>query len=252
MATKKQTSADLKVRDLSKTFHTGKKALHVLRDVSLDVEAGSITCVVGKSGCGKSTFLRIVAGLETDFSGTLSLGGQPLKGPGRDRGVVFQEPRLLPWLTVEKNIAFALKGLTKFATKRRVMSCLKRIGLTKSARSYPHELSGGMAQRVAIARGLANEPKVLLLDEPFGALDALTRIQMQQEILKLWQALRPTMILVTHDIDEAIFLGDKIVVMSAGTETIRKKVSVKLPRPRDRTSPGFMSIRKEILAEFFD
>ncbi|MDD3370801.1 MAG: ABC transporter ATP-binding protein [Alphaproteobacteria bacterium] len=243
--------AGLTVDGVSKTFRNAKKSVHVLRDVSLKVEAGSIACIVGKSGCGKSTLLRVIAGLETDYDGTVTLSGSVLRGPGRDRGVVFQEPRLLPWLSVEGNIAFALQGLTPFEKRRRVLRYLKKVGLTKSARSYPHQLSGGMAQRVAIARGLVNQPKVLLLDEPFGALDALTRIQMQQETLRLWEALRPTMVMVTHDIDEAIFLGDQVIVMSAGPKTIRKKLSVTLPRPRDRNSPEFAALRREILAEFF-
>jgi sulfonate transport system ATP-binding protein len=245
-------NADLKIHGITKTFHAGKRSVKVLRDVSLSVEAGSILCIVGKSGCGKSTLLRIVAGLETIYEGSVTLEGKPLKGPGRDRGVVFQEHRLLPWLNVEGNIAFALKGLSKFEARRRVLKYLKRVGLTKCARQYPHQLSGGMAQRVAIARALVNQPKVLLLDEPFGALDALTRIQMQQEILHLWEVEKTTMIMVTHDIDEAIFLGDQIVVMSSGDQTIKKRLTIDLDRPRDRTSPDFMALRKEIMAEFFE
>jgi sulfonate transport system ATP-binding protein len=247
------TRARLKIHGLSKTFHAGRRSAKVLRDVSLDVEPGGILCIVGRSGCGKSTLLRIIAGLEKGFEGTLTLGGKPVHGPGLDRGVVFQEHRLLPWLTVEKNIAFALKGLSKFKTRRAVLAYLKRVGLTKAARQYPHQLSGGMAQRVAIARALVNQPKILLLDEPFGALDALTRIQMQQEILRLWNVEKTTMIMVTHDIDEAIFLGDQILVMSSSsTGSIKKKIRVPLDRPRDRTSADFMVLRKEILAEFFD
>jgi sulfonate transport system ATP-binding protein len=245
-------SADLKIHGLSKTFHAGRRSVKVLRDVSLNVEAGSILCIVGKSGCGKSTLLRIIAGLETVYEGSVLLAGHPLKGPGRDRGVVFQEPRLLPWLNVEGNIAFALKGLSKFEARRRVFKYLKRVGLVKSARQYPHQLSGGMAQRVAIARALVNQPQILLLDEPFGALDALTRIQMQQEILRLWEVEKTTMIMVTHDIDEAIYLGDQIFVMSSGPDTIKKKLHVNLARPRDRASPEFMALRKEILADFFE
>ncbi|MFA4995457.1 MAG: ABC transporter ATP-binding protein [Bdellovibrionales bacterium] len=246
------SASHLVIENLSKTFHGGKRAVKVLRDVSLAVESGSITCVVGKSGCGKSTFLRAIAGLETNYEGKITLEGKPIKNPGRDRGMVFQEPRLLPWLKVEGNIAFALKGLSKYETRRRVLKYLKRVGLTKSARHYPHQLSGGMAQRVSIARALVNQPKILLLDEPFGALDALTRIQMQEEILQIWEAEKTTMIMVTHDIDEAIYLGDQIVVMSSGSDTIKKKLKVILPRPRDRSSPEFIALRKTILAEFFE
>ncbi len=245
-------NASLIVENLSKTFHGGKHPLKVLRDISLNVAAGSITCVVGKSGCGKSTFLRAIAGLETQYEGKITLEGLPVKGPGRDRGVVFQEPRLLPWLKVEGNIAFALKGLSKFETRRRVLKYLKRVGLTKSARLYPHQLSGGMAQRVSIARALVNQPKVLLLDEPFGALDALTKIQMQQEMLHIWETEKTTMIMVTHDIEEAIYLADQIVVMSVGPKSIKKKWTVPFDRPRDRSSPEFIALRKPILAEFLD
>ncbi len=251
MSVKTNVKDDLVLSDVSKTF-PGKRAVRVLRDVSLKIPEGSIVCIVGKSGCGKSTLLRIVAGLETAYEGTVSLGGKPIVGPGLDRGVVFQEHRLLPWLTVEGNVAFALKGLSRFETKRHVMKYLKRVGLAKFARAFPHQLSGGMAQRVAIARALVNHPKVLLLDEPFGALDALTKIQMQREILRLWDALTPTTVLVTHDIDEAIYLGDQVIVMSHGQTTIRKSVSVKLPRPRDRNSADFLSLRKEIVRELFD
>lgn len=246
------SSSKLKIKGLSKTFQAGRRSVKVLRDISLNVESGSILCVVGKSGCGKSTLLRIIAGLERDYEGEVMLGGRPLSGPGLDRGVVFQEHRLLPWLTVEGNVAFALKGLSGFELKRRVLKYLKRVGLTKFARSYPHQLSGGMAQRVAIARALVNKPQILLLDEPFGALDALTKIQMQQEVLRLWVSEKTTMILVTHDIEEAIFLGDQVVVMNSGDKSVQKKFAVNLERPRDRNSSAFMALRKQILSEFFD
>ncbi|MDD3030138.1 MAG: ABC transporter ATP-binding protein [Alphaproteobacteria bacterium] len=247
------TGADIRIEGLCKTFGEGRRAAKVLRNVSLTVPAGSIACVVGQSGCGKSTFLRVLAGLETTYDGSVLLGKQPLHGPGLDRGVVFQEHRLLPWLTVEQNVAFALKGLSRYETRRCVMRCLKRVGLGSCARQYPYLLSGGMAQRVAIARALVNQPKILLLDEPFGALDALTKLQMQQEILALWEQEKTTLVLVTHDIDEAVFLADRIVVMApGGAQTVKETIDVALPRPRDRNAAAFIALRKEILSFLFD
>lgn len=242
---------DLRIGPLSKTFTLQTGSVPALSNIQLDIPGGRFISIVGSSGCGKSTLLRIVAGLETSDDGAVTLGGRPIGGPGLDRGVIFQEHRLLPWLTVEQNIAFGLKDLSKAEVARRVGEHLELVGLGGFAKAYPHQLSGGMAQRVAIARALANQPQVLLLDEPFGALDALTKIQMQQEILRIWEAQRTTMILVTHDIDEAVFLGDEVVVMSSRPGTVRKVLPVWLPRPRDRSSPDFMALRKEIHREFF-
>ncbi len=249
-------AASLRIGPLSKTFtlKTGPlrtETVQALADIRLDVPGGSFVSIVGSSGCGKSTLLRIIAGLETSYDGSVTLDGRPIGGPGLDRGVIFQEHRLLPWLTVEQNIAFGLKNLPRAEVARRVREHLELVGLESFAKAHPHQLSGGMAQRVAIARALVNQPRVLLLDEPFGALDALTRIQMQQEILRIWEAQRTTMILVTHDIDEAVFLGDEVVVMSSRPGTIRKRLPVGLPRPRDRSSPDFIALRKEIHREFF-
>ncbi len=251
-----ERAAGLRIGPLSKTYtlKTGPlrtETVQALGDIRLDVAGGSFVSIVGSSGCGKSTLLRIIAGLETSYDGTVTLGGRPIGGPGLDRGVIFQEHRLLPWLTVEQNIAFGLKNLPRAEVARRVREHLELVGLEGFAKAHPHQLSGGMAQRVAIARALVNQPRVLLLDEPFGALDALTRIQMQQEILRIWEAQRTTMILVTHDIDEAVFLGDEVVVMSSRPGTIRKRLPVGLPRPRDRSSPDFIALRKEIHREFF-
>ena len=242
---------DLRIGPLSKTFALKTGSVQALGNIRLDVPGGRFISIVGSSGCGKSTLLRIIAGLENSYDGTVTLGGRAIGGPGLDRGVIFQEHRLLPWLTVEQNIAFGLKNLSRAEIARRVREHLELVGLDGFARAYPHQLSGGMAQRVAIARALVNQPQVLLLDEPFGALDALTKIQMQQEILRIWEAQRTTMILVTHDIDEAVFLGDEVVVMSSRPGTIRKILPVRLPRPRDRSSPDFMALRKEIYREFF-
>ena len=244
-------AADLRVGPLSKTFRIPGGAVTALKDVELSIAGGRFVSIVGASGCGKSTLLRIIAGLETADFGRVTLGGRRLDGPGLDRGFVFQEHRLLPWLTVDANIALGLKDLPRAEIRRRIAAQLDLVGLAGFADAYPHQLSGGMAQRVAIARALVNQPEVLLLDEPFGALDALTRIQMQQEILRIWEVERTTMILVTHDIDEAIFLGDEVVVMSARPGTIRKRLTVPLRRPRDRSSPDFIALRRAIYREFF-
>jgi sulfonate transport system ATP-binding protein len=244
-------AADIAIRGLDKTFAQASGPVRALAGIHLDVPAGSFVSIVGASGCGKSTLLRILAGLEAGFEGGVEIGGKPVGPPGLDRGMVFQEHRLLPWLNVEDNVAFALSGRPAAEVKARVAANLDLVGLAGFARAYPHQLSGGMSQRVAIARALVNRPSVLLLDEPFGALDAMTKIVMQQEILRIWQAEGTTMILVTHDIDEAIFLGDRVVVMSSRPGTIRTDLRVDLPRPRDRSSPAFAEIRRQVFGEFF-
>lgn len=243
--------SDLHIADLSKRFSLSTGSMLALDSIDLTVPSGSFTSIIGASGCGKSTLLRIVAGLENDFEGSVRLGGKPVGGPGLDRGMVFQEHRLLPWLTVEQNVGFALNGPPPADVRALVAEHLDLVGLTGFAKAYPNQLSGGMAQRVAIARALVNRPQVLLLDEPFGALDAMTKIVMQQEILRIWQAEHITMILVTHDIDEAIFLGDQVVMMSARPGRIKSVLPVSLPRPRDRSSPHFIDIRKHIFGAFF-
>ncbi|SRR6266571_3615469 len=244
-------ASKLIIENLNKRYFTPASEVVALKDIDLTIGAGEFVAIVGASGCGKSTLLRIIAGLENGFQGSIRLGYAPVAGPGLDRGMVFQEHRLIPWLTVEKNVAFGLNGRENGEKERIVREHLELVGLAGFARAYPHQLSGGMAQRVAIARALVNQPKLLLLDEPFGALDALTKIQMQQEILRIWEVERTTMVLVTHDIDEAIYLGDRVVVMSNRPGTVKKVLPVDLPRPRDRSSYEFVQIRKEIFAEFF-
>jgi sulfonate transport system ATP-binding protein len=241
------------LRRLGKAFPGagGAEPLVVLRDIDLDVAQGEVLAVVGGSGCGKSTLLRIIAGLDGEHEGAVEVAGAAVKGPGPDRGVVFQEHRLLPWLTVEENVSFAVPHLAPEARRRTVAEHVALVGLCGFERCYPAQLSGGMAQRVAIARALAPRPEVLLLDEPFGALDAFTRIQMQEEVLRIWEAERTTLVLVTHDIDEAVFLGDRVVVMGTRPGTVRSVFPVELPRPRDRTSWEFAALRKAIHDEFF-
>ena len=245
------TGDSLAIEGLHKSFRVGNCEVTALEDINLSIREGEFISIVGSSGCGKSTLLRIIAGLENGYDGTVKLGNRRIAGPGLDRGMVFQEHRLIPWLTVEENVAFGLNGLAAGESERLVREHLELVGLSGFAKAHPHQLSGGMAQRVAIARALVNQPKLLLLDEPFGALDALTKIQLQQEILRIWEAERTTMVLVTHDIDEAIYLGDRVVVMSSRPGTAKKILQVPLPRPRDRSSYEFVQIRKEIYAEFF-
>ncbi|MBJ6724372.1 ABC transporter ATP-binding protein [Geomesophilobacter sediminis] len=238
---------------LDKQFSVASDVVQALSEVSLVARPGEFISIVGASGCGKSTLLRIVAGLETATAGEVRLGERPIRNPGLERGMVFQEARLLPWMTVWDNIAFGCRAETPNAERRELVEQhLELVGLKGFEKAYPHQLSGGMQQRVSIARALMNRPEVLLLDEPFGALDAMTRITMQQEVLRIWETERTTMILVTHDIDEAIYLGDRVVVMSSRPGTIRRVVPVPLPRPRDRSAYEFVQIRKEIYAEFFE
>ena len=245
------TASNLVIEGLGKSYKVNGGDVIALQGIDLSIREGEFVSIVGSSGCGKSTLLRIIAGLENGFSGEVRIAGRRIAGPGLDRGMVFQEHRLIPWLTVEQNVAFGLNGLENGRRDTIVGEHLELVGLAGFAKALPHQLSGGMAQRVAIARSLVNNPQLLLLDEPFGALDALTRIQMQQEILRIWEVERTTMVLVTHDIDEAIFLGDRVVIMSNRPGTVKKIIPVQLPRPRDRSSYDFVQIRKEIYAEFF-
>lgn len=243
--------AALDIQGLTKTFTVNGGKVTALQDISLTVGQGEFVSIIGSSGCGKSTLLRIIAGLETDYEGTAEFGGTPIHGPGLERGVVFQEHRLFPWLTVRQNVAFGLGNSTSVSDWESVDEHINLVGLNGFEHAYPHQLSGGMAQRASIARALANRPQALLFDEPFGALDALTKIQMQQEVLRIWQTEKATMVLVTHDIDEAVFLGDRVVIMSNRPGTIKKIIPVDLPRPRDRGSYEFTQLRSTIYAEFF-
>lgn len=242
----------VKIENLNKDFKVDNGYLNVLNDISLSVRPGEFLSIVGASGCGKSTLLRTIVGLDTNYKGNIYSYGKPVKGPGIDRGMVFQESRLFPWLTVEKNIEFGIsKKLSKKEKKELVNEQLELVELQGFAKSYPEQLSGGMKQRISIARSTLNKPKLLLLDEPFGALDAMTRINMQQEILKIWKRQNTTMILVTHDIDEAIYLGDRVIVLSSRPGKIKRMIKVELSRPRDRGSYDFSRIKSEIYNEFF-
>ncbi|MFP7296397.1 ABC transporter ATP-binding protein [Neobacillus niacini] len=242
----------IKISNLSKSYHQRNHKLEVLSNVDLEVQEGEFLTIVGSSGCGKSTLLRLIAGLDLSFDGSITIDNQMISGIGRDRGMVFQDHRLFPWMNVEQNIGFGLEHLSIKERNRVVQEHIELVGLKGFEKSKPGELSGGMSQRVAIARTLVNKPDIILFDEPFGALDALTRIQMQQEILRIREQSNSTMILVTHDIDEAVLLGDRVIVMSKKPGRIQKTIPVYLPRPRDRNSYDFLKIREQIFYLFFE
>ncbi len=241
----------LTIYDLTKTFPMDEQELVAIKDFNLEVKRGEFVCLVGPSGCGKTTLLRIIAGLGMPTSGQMLLENEPIKGAGSDRGMVFQEFALFPWRTVRRNIEFGLELKEVSKEKRREISqkYIDLVGLEGFEDSHPYELSGGMKQRVGIARALANEPSILLMDEPFGALDAQTRNQMQKELLRIWEETGKTIVFVTHSVDEAVFLSDRIIVMSPRPGTVTDKFEIEIKRPRDRASMDFISIRKEILSE---
>ncbi|OZI50616.1 ABC transporter ATP-binding protein [Bordetella genomosp. 4] len=246
---------DLDLHGVGKRYASAQAAggvLQVLDGIDLNVRSGEFVAVVGASGCGKSTLLRLILGLDDHYEGHITLGGTPVQGTGRERGIVFQDHRLFPWLTVEQNIAVGLRNSPHTAAQKRdlVAEHVALVGLEGFERSYPHQISGGMAQRVAIARGLVNRPRVLLLDEPFGALDALTRARLQTELQRIWEKERITMILVTHDVEEAVFLGDRVVIMQPHPGRIRRIVPVPLAHPRNRSDPRFIRIRDDVLSDF--
>ncbi|MFL9823747.1 ABC transporter ATP-binding protein [Rhodoplanes sp. SY1] len=233
------------LENLGKTYANGVRALD---RVSLSVPLGEIVAVVGGSGCGKSTMLRLVSGLDRPTDGTIALDGEEIRAPHEKVGMVFQEPRLLPWLTVADNVGFGLAALPREARDARVAAQLARVGLADKAGVWPRELSGGQAQRVALARALVTRPEVLLLDEPFSALDAFTRADLQDHLLDLWHDAEPTLLVVTHDVDEAIALADRIVVMRPRPGRIAEEIAVDLLRPRDRDSAAWDAVKRRVLA----
>ncbi len=247
-------SGGLQVQHVSKSFSLKGAPLLVLDDISLTIAPGEFVAIVGASGCGKSTLLRLLAGLDTDYTGLLLHDGVPIRGTDLHRGLVFQDHRLFPWLTVQQNVAVAFSNTRVPLAERtaRVAAEIARVGLDGYADAYPHQLSGGMSQRAAIARALVGRPDVLLLDEPLGALDALTRLRLQQELRRLWQDEGITMVMVTHDIDEAVYLADRIVVLDARPGKVRRVQDVPLAHPRQRGSPGFVAIRDGLHADFSD
>ena len=245
-------AASLRVWHVTKEFASPDGGITpgalALDDVSLSVAPGELVSIVGPSGCGKSTLLRMLAGLTSPTTGEVAIGADPIIAPNAERGLVFQDPNLFPWLTVRRNIEVGLVARGVLREKREeVDEFMRLVGLEGFANSFPHHLSGGMAQRVSLARALINHPRVLLLDEPLGALDAFTRMRMQDEVLRLWRARGTTMLFVTHDIDEAIYMSDRIVIMTQRPGKIEQIIPVELDRPRDRSSSDFLRLRGDIL-----
>ncbi|MBU3030492.1 ABC transporter ATP-binding protein [Paracoccus marinaquae] len=244
--------ADPQHRDLTKTFTIDGEALTVLKNINLDIRAGESLAIVGASGSGKTTLLRVLAGLEEPDDGGGFIDGAPVLGLARERAVIFQVPRLLPWLRVLGNVAFGLelRGVPRAEAEARSRHYLDLVGLGCFEAAWPWQLSGGMAQRVGIARALTMQPEILLLDEPFGTLDAMTRITMQDELVRIWTEEAVTMVLVTHDLEEAIFLADRVLVLPRSKGGVFRLIKVDLPRPRDRNDAEFVRHRRQLMAEF--
>lgn len=238
----------IELRD--KTFHD-RQPLRALGKIQFDIKAGEFVCILGPSGCGKSTLLRLISGLDTDFDGKIVLGERIIKWPERDCGIAFQEPRLLPWLSVKENIVFGLYSKNDKSSVQ-IDELLKLLDLKQFADTYPNQLSGGMAQRVSLARALVNLPDLLLLDEPFGALDELTKRRLQEEAQKVLSKEKTTVLMVTHDIEEAVFMSDRILLMSKRPGEILESYAVDMPKPRERTAQNFIALQAKILQEMRD
>jgi len=241
-------SSHIKISSVNKVFNTADKEVIALHDINLDIPEGQFVCLLGPSGCGKSTLLNAIAGFALPTSGTIIANGEEVKEPGPDRGMVFQEYALFPWMTVEKNISFGLeiKGFKKTDIEQRVSHLLQMLGLSEFRLRYPKDLSGGMRQRVAIARVLALDSPIMLMDEPFGALDALTRRNLQDELLRIWSELKKTIIFVTHSIEEAIYMADRVIVMTYRPGTVKKDILIDLPRLRDPSAIAFNALKREL------
>jgi NitT/TauT family transport system ATP-binding protein len=242
------SATHIDVKGVNKVFKTDSREVVALRDINLQIPQGQFVCLLGPSGCGKSTLLNAIAGFSLPSSGEITADGQLITGPGPERGMVFQEYALFPWMTVEKNIAFGLeiKGMAQAEIRQRVDQLLAMLSLSDFRHRYPKDLSGGMRQRVAIARVLALDSPIMLMDEPFGALDALTRRNLQDELLRIWAELKKTIIFVTHSIEEAIYLADRIVVMTYRPGTVKRDMLVELPRLRDPASADFNALKREL------
>jgi NitT/TauT family transport system ATP-binding protein/sulfonate transport system ATP-binding protein len=244
-------SGTLQILGLAKSFPIDGRQRKVLDHIDLTIEPGEFVSIVGPSGCGKSTLLRLITGLDAEYEGEILLDGSRITGPSLDRGIVFQDHRLFPWMSVEENVGLALinRNLGRKDRDRLVAEHLALVNLTGFGSAYPHQLSGGMAQRAAIARGLVNEPRILLLDEPLGALDALTRLKVRSELERIWLKHRSTMIMVTHDVSEAVHLASRVIVMDALPGRIVDIVDVPFDYPRDRSSPALLKIEDSILSQ---
>lgn len=243
----------LSIQHAKKNFQIGSETIEVLGDINLEVKKGEFVSIIGASGCGKSTLLKLITSLEDLTDGQILIEGEPVNKPSEKCNMIFQEARLFPWLTVEQNIAFTIpNSVDKEEKKERVRHHIELVGLQGFEKAVPSQLSGGMQQRVSIARALATKPEILLLDEPFGALDAFTRIKMQEETMSIWEKEKATMILVTHDIDEAVFLSDRIIVLSAQPGEVKADIKISLARPRERSSESFMQVRREVMLALFE
>jgi NitT/TauT family transport system ATP-binding protein len=245
----------IELRNITLNYDSGENPVTALQDVSFSVEPSEFLCVVGQSGCGKTTMLNIAAGFLKPTKGSILIGGKAITGKGLDRGVVFQDfAQLFPWRTAQRNVEFGLemKGIAKEEREEIALRFLKLVNLEKFARSYPHELSGGMQQRVAIARALAYNPAVLLMDEPFAALDALTREEMQRFLVDVWRETKKTVIYVTHNVAEAVYLADRVIVFSPHPGTVKAQVKITLPRPRDTLSIEFLEYQKQIVGHIVE
>jgi NitT/TauT family transport system ATP-binding protein len=247
----KQRPVLLEVKNLYKEFECRDGTVTALKDISFQTHRREFVCVIGPSGCGKSTLIRILAGLESPTRGQMLLDGREVHGPGPDRGMVFQGYTLFPWLTVKKNVMFGLScaGRGRMAAEEEALQWIDLVGLSRFTNSYPHQLSGGMKQRVAIARALANQPRILLMDEPFGALDAQTRCRMQSHLMEIWKNIDITVLFITHDLDEAIYLADRILVLKAHPGEVQELIEVPVPQPREPgqlLSPEFLATRKRL------
>ncbi len=247
-STKVFHAGSVRIADVSKTFRVEDRTVHALDSVSLSIESGEFISIVGPSGCGKSTLLRFLAGLDGPDSGRITVDGEVIDRPSLKRGIVFQDHRLLPWFSVEKNISLSLYSVagSEAEKRERVQYLIDLVGLTGFEKALPQELSGGMSQRAAIARGLAPRPPLLLLDEPLGALDSLTRSHLQDELLAIWQREKSTVVMVTHDVEEAIYLSDRVVVMEPRPGRIARIFDIRSSRPRHRDDPDFVAVRRQI------
>lgn len=244
------SAAHIHVKQVDKVFGASGAEVVALKGIDLDIRQGEFVCLLGPSGCGKSTLLNAMAGFSLPSAGTLEVHGKPVSGPGPDRGMVFQEYALFPWMTVERNIAFGLevRGEPPAKMEATVSMLLDLLGLKEFRKRFPKDLSGGMRQRVAIARVLALDPPIMLMDEPFGALDALTRRSLQDELLRIWKQMDKTIVFVTHSIEEAVYLGSRVVVLTYRPGTIKLDLPVELPYPRDSNSPEFNAVKKQLAA----
>lgn len=247
-----QATPFIQIQNVQKSFVVNNRKIEVIQPISLAIKKNEVISILGPSGCGKSTLLRMIAGLETLDSGVIEVNGRAIEGPSVDRGMAFQDSRLFPWLTIRENIAFGLpKKIDKDTSDMLVKEHLALVKLEQFSNAYPHQLSGGMKQRASIARALINKPSVLLLDEPFGALDAMTKIHMQEEVMQIWEKEKMTMILVTHDITEAIYMSDHIVILSGRPGSVNEIVHINLPHPRQRNSFEFVELQEKIYSKFF-